>query len=107
MVKMHRDQRKRVDKDNRERRSRDLEDGEAEQDNLQHFSEKKKSSRRMEGFEAYSGPASHSEKNNLKSKRLLVIWRTNNFSVFKAPQFQFSNFLVNRYVQVQPVFSVF
>lgn len=74
MVKMHRDQRKRVDKDNRERRSRDLEDGEAEQDNLQHFSEKRKSSRRMEGFEAYSGPASHSEKNNLKSKRLLVIY---------------------------------
>ncbi|VYS66870.1 unnamed protein product [Arabidopsis thaliana] len=67
MVKMHRDQRKRVDKDNRERRSRDLEDGEAEQDNLQHFSERRKSSRRMEGFEAYSGPASHSEKNNLKS----------------------------------------
>ncbi|EOA22967.1 hypothetical protein CARUB_v10003707mg [Capsella rubella] len=67
MVKMHRDQRKRVDKDNRERRSRDLEDGEAEQDNLHHISEKRKSSRRTEGFEAYSGPASNSEKNNLKS----------------------------------------
>ncbi|KAL1205946.1 Paired amphipathic helix protein Sin3-like 2 [Cardamine amara subsp. amara] len=67
MVKMHRDQRKHIDKDNRERRSRDLDDGEAEQDNLQHFPEKRKSSRRTEGFEAYSGPASHSEKNNLKS----------------------------------------
>ncbi|XP_010453632.1 PREDICTED: paired amphipathic helix protein Sin3-like 2 [Camelina sativa] len=66
-VKMHRDQRKRIDKDNRERRSRDFEDGEAEQDNLQHFSEKRKSSRKAEGFEAYSGPASNSEKNNLKS----------------------------------------
>ncbi|KAF8118052.1 hypothetical protein N665_0006s0053 [Sinapis alba] len=67
MVKMHREPKKRVDKENRERRSRDLEDGEAEQDNLHHFSEKRKSSRRTEGFEAYSGPASHSEKNNLKS----------------------------------------
>uniref|UniRef100_A0A1J3GR05 Paired amphipathic helix protein Sin3-like 2 n=2 Tax=Noccaea caerulescens TaxID=107243 RepID=A0A1J3GR05_NOCCA len=67
MVKMHREQRKRVDKENRERRSRDLEDGEAELDNLQHFSEKRKSSRRTEGFEAYSGAASHSEKNSLKS----------------------------------------
>lgn len=69
MVKMHREPKKRVDKENRERRSRDLDDGEAEQDNLHHFSEKRKSSRRTsEGFEAYSGPASHSEKNNLKSK---------------------------------------
>ncbi|KAJ0260964.1 Paired amphipathic helix protein Sin3-like 2 [Hirschfeldia incana] len=67
MVKMHRESKKRVDKENRERRSRDLDDGEAEQDNLHHFSEKRKSSRRTEGFEAYSGPASHSEKNNLKS----------------------------------------
>ncbi|KAG2333907.1 hypothetical protein Bca52824_005087 [Brassica carinata] len=67
MVKMHREPKKRVDKENRERRSRDLDDGEAEQDNLHHFSEKRKSSRRTEGFEAYSGPASHSEKNNLKS----------------------------------------
>ncbi|CAH2072717.1 unnamed protein product [Thlaspi arvense] len=67
MVKMHREQRKRVDKENRERRSRDLEDGEAEQDNLHHFPEKRKSSRRIEGFEAYSGPVSHPEKNNLKS----------------------------------------
>ncbi|CAN8256262.1 unnamed protein product [Cochlearia groenlandica] len=67
MVKMHREQRKRVDKEIRERRSRDLEDGEAEQDNLHHFPEKGKSSRRTEGFEAYSGHASRSEKNNLKS----------------------------------------
>ncbi|KAL0709525.1 hypothetical protein Bca4012_016503 [Brassica carinata] len=67
MVKMHREPKKRVDKENRERRSRDLDDGEAEQDNLHHFSEKRKSSRRTEGSEAYSGPASHSEKNNLKS----------------------------------------
>ncbi|ESQ41476.1 hypothetical protein EUTSA_v10012461mg [Eutrema salsugineum] len=55
MVKMHREQRKRVDKENRERRSRDLDDGEAEQDNLHHFPEKRKSSRRTEGFEAYAG----------------------------------------------------
>ncbi|CAH8370516.1 unnamed protein product [Eruca vesicaria subsp. sativa] len=64
MVKMHRDPRKRADKENRERRSRDLDDGEAA---LHHFPEKRKSSRKTEGFEAYSGHASHSEKNNLKS----------------------------------------
>ncbi|XP_010550095.1 PREDICTED: paired amphipathic helix protein Sin3-like 2 [Tarenaya hassleriana] len=67
MVKMQRDQRKRVEKENRERRNRELDDREAEQDNLQHFPEKRKSSRRTEGFEAYSGPASYSEKDNLKS----------------------------------------
>ncbi|CAN7037787.1 unnamed protein product [Brassica rapa subsp. trilocularis] len=65
-VKMHRDPRKRVDKENRERRSRDLDHGEAGQDNLHHFPEKRKSSRKTEEFEAYSGHASHSEKNNLK-----------------------------------------
>ena len=82
MVKMHREPKKRVDKENRERRSRDLDDGEAEQDNLHHFSEKRKSSRRTEGFEAYSGPASHSEKNNLKSKQLLNYIEIHTFSVF-------------------------
>ncbi|KAJ4912071.1 Paired amphipathic helix protein Sin3-like 2 [Raphanus sativus] len=66
MVKMHRDPRKRVEKENRERRRRDLDDGEAAQDNLHHFQEKRKPSRKTEGFEADSGHASHSEKNNLK-----------------------------------------
>ena len=90
MVKMHREPKKRVDKENRERererererRSRDLDDAEAEQDNLRHFSEKRKSSRRTEGFEAYSGPASHSEKNNLKSKQLLNYMEIHTFSAF-------------------------
>lgn len=68
MVKMQREQRKRVDKENRARRGRDLDDREAEQDNLHHFTERRKSSRRAEGLEAYSGSASHSEKDNLKSK---------------------------------------
>ncbi|XP_010463539.1 PREDICTED: paired amphipathic helix protein Sin3-like 1 isoform X2 [Camelina sativa] len=67
MVKMQREQRKRVDKEHRARRGRDFDDREAEQDNLHHFSEKRKSSRRAEGLEAYSGVASHSEKDNLKS----------------------------------------
>ncbi|KAJ0229578.1 Paired amphipathic helix protein Sin3-like 2 [Hirschfeldia incana] len=66
MVQMHRDPRKRVQKESRERRNRDLDDGEAAQDNLHHFQEKRKSSRKTEGFEAYSGHSSHSEKNNLK-----------------------------------------
>ena len=79
MVKMHRDPRKRVDKENRERRSRDLDHGEAGQDNLHHFPEKRKSSRKTEEFEAYSGHASHSEKNNLKGKRVLVKWRVYTF----------------------------
>ncbi|XP_023641176.1 paired amphipathic helix protein Sin3-like 1 isoform X2 [Capsella rubella] len=67
MVKMQKEQRKRVDKEHRARRGRDFDDREAEQDNLHHFSEKRKSSRRAEGLEAYSGSASHSEKDNLKS----------------------------------------
>ncbi|CAH2055356.1 unnamed protein product, partial [Thlaspi arvense] len=69
MVKMQREQRKRADKENREKRGRDLDDREAEQDNLHHFPEKRKSSRRAEGPEAYAGSASQSEKHNLKSMR--------------------------------------
>jgi paired amphipathic helix protein Sin3a len=68
MVKIQREQRKRLDKENRARRGRDLDDREAGQDNLHHFPEKRKSSRRAEALEAYSGSASHSEKDNLKSK---------------------------------------
>ncbi|CAA0380964.1 unnamed protein product [Arabidopsis thaliana] len=67
MVKIQREQRKRLDKENRARRGRDLDDREAGQDNLHHFPEKRKSSRRAEALEAYSGSASHSEKDNLKS----------------------------------------
>ncbi|CAN6992829.1 unnamed protein product [Brassica oleracea var. botrytis] len=66
VVKMHRDPRKRGDKENRERRSRDLDHGEAAQDNLHHFPEKRKSSRKTEEFDAYSGHASHSDKSKLK-----------------------------------------
>ncbi|ESQ49942.1 hypothetical protein EUTSA_v10019899mg [Eutrema salsugineum] len=67
MVKMQREKRKRADKENRVRRGRDLDDREAEQDNLHRFPEKRKSPRRAEGLEAYSGSASHSEKDSLKS----------------------------------------
>src|SRR5690606_25588053 len=72
MVKMQREQRKRADKENRERRGCVLDDREADQDSLHHFPEKRKSSRRAEGPEAYSGSASHSEKDNLKSKLTTV-----------------------------------
>ncbi|WZZ30241.1 hypothetical protein YC2023_013642 [Brassica napus] len=68
VVKMQREQRKLADKENRERRGRVLDEREADQDNLDHFPEKRKSSRRAEGPEAYSGSASHTEKDNLKSK---------------------------------------
>ncbi|KAJ0244664.1 Paired amphipathic helix protein Sin3-like 1 [Hirschfeldia incana] len=64
VVKMQREQRKRAD---RERRGRVRDHREADQDSLHHFPEKIKSSRRAEGHEAYSGSASHSEKDNLKS----------------------------------------
>ncbi|KAF3528979.1 hypothetical protein DY000_02044095 [Brassica cretica] len=67
VVKMQREQRKLADKENRERRGRVLDEREADQDNLHHFPEKRKSSRRAEGPEAYSGSASHTEKDNLKS----------------------------------------
>lgn len=68
MVKMQREQRKRVDKEHRERRGRGLDIKEAEQGKLHHSSEKRKLSRRAEGAEAYLGSALHSEKDNLKSK---------------------------------------
>lgn len=54
-----------MEKEDRERINRALDDGEAEeQGNLHHFPKKSESS------EAFSGPAaSHYEKNNLKGKR--------------------------------------
>ncbi|KAJ0243536.1 Histone deacetylase interacting domain-containing protein [Hirschfeldia incana] len=61
--------RKLVEKESRERRSRDLDgDGEAEElGDLHHSPKKRKSSTRSESFVAYSGPAaSNYENNNLK-----------------------------------------
>ena len=84
MVKMQREQRKRADKENRERRGRVLDDREADQDNLHHFPEIRKSSRRAECPEAYSGSASHSEKDNLKSKLTIVrhVYLLRSYSIF-------------------------
>ncbi|XVF58163.1 hypothetical protein PTKIN_Ptkin07bG0041300 [Pterospermum kingtungense] len=64
MMKMPKEQRKRVEKDNRDRRTRDPDDPEHDNNrdfNLQHFSDKKRSGRKTEGF------ASYDDKDTLKS----------------------------------------
>ncbi|XP_021760068.1 paired amphipathic helix protein Sin3-like 2 isoform X1 [Chenopodium quinoa] len=70
-IKSHKDQRKR-DKDNRERRNRDLDDREPEHDNNRDFNsqrlpDKRKPTRKVEGFGANSLLASSDDKAGMKS----------------------------------------
>ncbi|OMO52741.1 Paired amphipathic helix [Corchorus olitorius] len=62
-IKMQKDQRKRVDKDNRDRRTRDQDDTEHDNRdfNLHRFPDKKRSGRKVEGF------ASYDDRDTLKS----------------------------------------
>ncbi|GAV73182.1 PAH domain-containing protein/Sin3_corepress domain-containing protein [Cephalotus follicularis] len=69
MVKLHKDQRKRADKDLRDRKSREQIDREPENDNnrdLQRFSDKRKSSRKVEGFGVNSNFVSNDDKDPIK-----------------------------------------
>ncbi|XP_017636091.1 paired amphipathic helix protein Sin3-like 2 [Gossypium arboreum] len=64
MVKMQKEQRKHVEKEIRDRRTRDQDDPEHENNrdfNMQHFPDKKRTGRKIEGF------ASYDEKDTLKS----------------------------------------
>lgn len=75
---MSKDQRKRGEKENRDRRNRDLDDREVEQDNnrdfnLQRFPDKRKSAvKKVEGFGGNSNFASHDDKENLKRELILL-----------------------------------
>ncbi|XP_024185746.1 paired amphipathic helix protein Sin3-like 2 isoform X2 [Rosa chinensis] len=74
MMKVLKEQKKRFpEKENRDRRIRDHEDREVETDNnrdynLQRFPEKRKSSRKVEGFGANANFAPYDDKDTLKSK---------------------------------------
>ncbi|KAJ4826449.1 hypothetical protein Tsubulata_013641 [Turnera subulata] len=72
LMKVHKEQRKRFEKENKDRRNRDQDDREPDPDssrdfNLHHFPDKKKSSRKVEGFGTSSGFASYDEKDSIKS----------------------------------------
>lgn len=64
---MQKEQRKRMEKEIRDRRTRDQDDPEHENNrglNMQHFPDKKRSGRKIEGF------ASYDEKDTLKSESI-------------------------------------
>ena len=70
---MHKEQRKRVEKDSRDRRSRDQDDREPDHDNnrdfnLQRLPDKRKSARKVEGFGVNANLASYDDKDTLKSE---------------------------------------
>lgn len=77
MVKMHKEQRKRVEKDSRDRKSRDQDDREPDHDNnrdfnLQRVPDKRKSARKVEGFGVSANFASYDDKDTLKSESTML-----------------------------------
>lgn len=73
MMKVHKEQRKHAEKENRDRRNREQDDREPEHDSnrdfsLQCFSDKRKSGRKVEGFGMHSNVSPYDDKDNLKSK---------------------------------------
>lgn len=76
VMKLQKEQRKRAEKENN-RRNRDQDDREMEHDNnrdfnSQRFSDKKKPSRKVEGFGANSNFASYEDKDALKSESIML-----------------------------------
>ncbi|KAI4347649.1 hypothetical protein L6164_008441 [Bauhinia variegata] len=68
MIKVHRDPRKRVEKERKDRRIHDQDEREPDHDiNMQHSPEKKKCVKKAEGFGLTTDFTSHEEKDNLKS----------------------------------------
>lgn len=70
---MQKEHRKRCEKESRDRRNRDDDDRELENDNnrdykLQRFPEKRKSSRKVEGFGVTANFAPYDDKDSLKSE---------------------------------------
>lgn len=71
MIKLHKEQRRRSEKDNRDRRNRDQDFRDPE--DMHRLSERRKSSRKVDGFggDHFSGP--YDDKDALKSECLLII----------------------------------
>lgn len=78
MMKVLKEQRKRFpEKENRDRRNRDHEDREVETDNnrdynLQRFPEKRKSSRKVDGFGANANFSPYDDKDTLKGESVML-----------------------------------
>lgn len=79
-MKVHKEQRKRAEKENRDRRNRDHDDREPENDNNRDFNlqrfDKKKSARKAEGFGANNNFASYDDKDTLKSELVIDVTTT-------------------------------
>jgi paired amphipathic helix protein Sin3a len=76
-VKMHKELRKRAEKEIRDRRNRDQDDREPDHDNnrdsnLQRFPDKRKPGRKVEGFGINANFPSYDDKDNLKSESIMV-----------------------------------
>ncbi|KAF5479524.1 hypothetical protein F2P56_000335 [Juglans regia] len=72
MVKMHKEQRKRTEKDSRDRRNRDQDERDPDHDNnkdfkLQRFVDKRKSARKIEGFGVHANFPSYEDQDTLKN----------------------------------------
>ena len=77
MMKIHKEQKRRTEKENRDRRNRDQDDREPSHENnrdfnLQRLPEKRKSSRKVEGFGANPILASYDDKDALKSESMML-----------------------------------
>lgn len=78
MMKLQKDQRKRVEKDNRERRHRDHDYRESEHESNRNFSmqrphDKRKSARKVEDFGVNPVPATYDDKDALRSEFVMPL----------------------------------
>lgn len=92
VMKLQKEQRKHAEKENN-RRNHDQDDRETEHDNhrdfnSQRFSDKKKPSRKVEGFGANSNFASYDDKDSLKSELIML------FDAPSADVYSLKRFLV-------------
>lgn len=77
-VKLHKEQKRRIEKESRDRRNRDQDDREPSHENnrdfnLQRLPERRKSSRKVEGFGADPILASCDDKDALKSEFMMLL----------------------------------
>lgn len=93
-MKLSKEHRKRFEKENRDRRSRDLDDREPENKNgdfvIQRLHDKKKSSRKVEGFAGTANASSYDDKDGLKSEFLILI-EPSSVNLFYAPFFRMTS----------------
>lgn len=77
MVKMHKEHRRRTEKDSRDRRNHEQDEGDPDHDNnrdfkLQRFVDKRKSARKVEGFGVHANFPSYEDKDTLKSESIIL-----------------------------------